>query len=220
MTFKRTEFSSLKLVGLLIAVFCLSGCETVTYSVSQAQPIPDISKLTRGYYPDDGYPLRLKLSGLEVDVKALNRASPSWPSSGFWPSSRAGTKLLVLLALSPKADGVRFDPSRVRYRAEGEQPGHPSLVQGPVRKHKLVGGWGRFKTCFPSSKYPANYAPVTGSVPVTERACFRIFFDDDRTEQREFTLLIEGISKSGEPLAVPPVIFKHKYWAERQMIEF
>ena len=79
MTFKRTEFLSLKLVGLLIAALCLSGCETVTYSASQAQPIPDIGKLTGS--PVDGYQLRLTLSGLEVDVQALNRVSPSWPVS-------------------------------------------------------------------------------------------------------------------------------------------
>ncbi len=213
MTFKRTEFSSLKFVGMLIAALCLSSCQTVSYPASQAQPIPDIGKVRRDGFPQDGYPLRLKLSGLEVDVLALNLASPSWPTSGLWRASRTGTQLLVLLVLSPKTDGVRFDPSRVRYQPEYERPGHPSLVQGPARK-TWVGG--RFNTCSSSPKYPDAYARITGSMLVTERACFRIFFDDDRTEHRAFTLFIEGISTSGKPLAVPPVVFKHKVWTQRE----
>ncbi|MDH3672111.1 MAG: hypothetical protein OES46_13265 [Gammaproteobacteria bacterium] len=184
--------------------------------MSQAQPIPDISKLMRGYYPVDGYPLRLKLPDVEVDVKALNRASLSWPSSEFHGSSRTGTKLLVLLVLSPRADGVHFDPSRVRYQPEGEQTGRPSLLQRPARKRTLA--WGHFKTCFSSSNDPDTYAPITGPVPVTKRACFRIFFDDYRAEDRAFTLFIEGISKSGKALEVPSVVFKHKKWVVRQPI--
>ncbi len=202
MTFKRTEFSSLKLVGLLIAAVCLSGCETFTYSAMQPQPIPDISKSTREHYQPA---LRLKLPDVQVDVIAMHRVSASWPSPAV---QGPGDKLLVWLALSPKADGVRFDPSRVRYRPEGEQPGRPSLVQGPARKPPwLTPGSKRFKTCY-SSKYP--FALITGSVPVTKRACFRIVFDDDRGDLRTFTLFIEGISKSGKPLSVPPVVFKHK----------
>ncbi len=211
MTLKRTEFSSLTLVGLLIAAFCLPGCyTTVTRSASQAQPIPDISKLTgQGlpYYPVGGQPLRLKLPDVEVDVEARNLVPPSWP----WP--HAGDQLLVVVALSPKTDDVRFDPSRMRYQSEYGRPVHPSLVQGPARKaHWHFGSTGRFKTCISSNKYPDTYAPITGAAPITERTCFRIFFDDDRDNYRAFTLFIEGISTSGKPLAVPPVLFKLKRW--------
>ena len=120
MTSKRTEFPSLTLVGLLIATFFLSGCVTVRYSVSQVQPIPDIGKVMRGPNRYPPYPLRLKLPDVELDVKAHNLVSPAWP----YDRRYEGTKLLVLLALSPKADGVRFDPSRVRYQPKGGQPGH------------------------------------------------------------------------------------------------
>ena len=219
MTFKRTEFSSLKLVGLLIAAVCLSGC-TITYSVSQPQPIPDISKLKKRQ--PSGYALRLKLPDVEVDVMAVNRVSLE--ADGLHRSRLAGSgdKLLVFVALSPKTDGVRFDPSRMRYQPDdGELPDHPWLVQGPARKHTVSGG--RFKTCFATGlwlrKGGAWYRkdrvpPVTGSVPVTERACFRIFFNDDRTEHRAFTLFIEGISKSGKPVEVPTVEFWRKTWTE------
>ena len=218
MTLKRTEFSSLTLVGLLIAAFCLPGCyTTVTRSASQAQPIPDISKLTgQGlpYYPVGGQPLRLKLPDVEVDVEARNLVPPSWP----WP--HAGDQLLVVVALSPKTDDVRFDPSRMRYQPEGGQPARPWLVQGPARKTYWFqfGSGGRFKTCISSYKNPDAYAPITGSVPVTKLACFRIFFNDDRTERRAFTLFIEGISTSGKPLAVPPVFFEYKIWETSEPI--
>lgn len=208
MTFKRTEFSSLKLVELLIAAVCLSGCDTVTFPTMEPQPIPDISKLNYDYFQPQ---LRLKLPDVQVDVTAMNRVSLSWPKS------RHGDKLLVLVALSPKADGVWFDPSRVRYQPENEQPGRPSLVQGPPRKPRWKGGGSKLvRTCSASAssyKYPDTYALITGSVPVTKRTCFRVFFDYDRL--RTFTLFIEGISKSGKPLHVPPVVFEYKMKTRR-----
>ncbi len=102
----------------------------------------------------------------------------------------------------------------MRYQPDdGELPEHPWLVQGPARKHSVSEG--RFKTCFPAWYVrQAIYPLVTGSVPVTERACFRIFFNDDRTEHRAFTLFIEGISKSGKPVEVPTVEFWRKTWTE------
>ena len=217
MTFKRTEFSSLKLVGLLIAAVCLSGCETLTFSVSQPQPIPDISKLKK-HQPGSRYALRLKLPDVEVDVMAANRVSPESDAHYSYLLAESGDKLLVFVALSPKTDGVRFDPSRMRYQPDdGELPDHPWLVQGPARKHSVREG--RFKTCFPPvfRSHRAIYPPVTGSVPVTERACFRIFFNDDRTAPRPFTLFIEGISKSGKPVEVPAVEFWRKTWTEIQL---
>ncbi len=211
MTFKRTEFSSLTLVGLLIAAVCLSGC-TITYSVSQPQPIPDISKLKK--YKPGGYALRLKLPDVEVDVMAENRVSPESDAHYSHLLAESGDKLLVFVALSPKTDGVRFDPSRMRYQPHGELPDHPWLVQGPARKHGV--NKGRFNTCYPPlfRRDRAIYPPVTGPVPVTERACFRIFFNDDRNEYRAFTLFIEGISKSGKPVEVPTVEFWRKTWTE------
>ncbi len=205
MTFKRSEFSSLKLVGLLIAAVCLSGC--ITYSASQPQPIPDISKLKKRLCCE--YVLRLKLPDVEVDVMAVNRVSPEAAGVSVFLDG-TGDKLLVFVALSPKTDGVRFDPSRMRYQPDdGELPDHPWLVQGPVRKHPS--SYDRFKSCFPTwYKRHRVYPPVTGSVPVTGRACFRIFFNDDRTEHRAFTLFIEGISKSGKPVEVPAVDFRRK----------
>ncbi|MFQ5993450.1 MAG: hypothetical protein ACE5K1_00030 [Acidiferrobacterales bacterium] len=96
-----------------------------------------------------------------------------------------GTILTIFAVLEPKAADMQFDPAQLRYEVQGEPPSRPRLVK---------------------RKAPDSYATVTGPVSLKERGHFNILFN--APQATEFTLFIEGISKSGQPVTVPPIEFE------------
>ncbi|MFQ6024776.1 MAG: hypothetical protein ACE5NW_18850 [Acidiferrobacterales bacterium] len=96
-----------------------------------------------------------------------------------------GTILTIFVVLEPKAADLQVDPAQLRYEVRGKPPGRPQLVK---------------------RKVPGSYITVTRSMPLKERVDFNVWFS--APQEREFTVFIAGISKSGQPVTVPPIEFK------------
>ena len=96
-----------------------------------------------------------------------------------------GTILTLFVVLEPKAADMQFDPTQLRYEVQGKPPGRPQLVK---------------------RKAPGSYITVSRPVPIKERVNFNVWFS--APQEREFTLFIAGISRSGQPVTVPPIEFE------------
>jgi hypothetical protein len=96
-----------------------------------------------------------------------------------------GTILSLFVVLEPKVADMQFDPTQLRYEVQGKPPGRPQLVK---------------------RKAPGSYITVSRSMPIKERVDFNVWFS--APQEREFTLFIAGISRSGQPVTVPPIEFE------------
>ena len=96
-----------------------------------------------------------------------------------------GTILTIFVVVEPKAANMQVDPAQLRYEVRGKPPGHPQLVK---------------------RKAPGSYITVSRPMPLKERVDFNVWFS--APQEREFTLFIAGISKSGQPVTVPPIEFE------------
>ncbi len=96
-----------------------------------------------------------------------------------------GTILTIFVVLDPKAADLQVDPAQLRYEVRGKPPRRPQLVK---------------------RKAPGSYITVSRPMPLKERIDFNVWFG--APQEREFTLFIAGISKSGQPVTVPPIEFK------------
>ena len=95
------------------------------------------------------------------------------------------TMLTLYVVLEPKVADLQFDPAQLRYEVQGKPPGRPQLV-----KRKAAG----------------SYTTVSRPMPIKERVEFNVWFS--APQERGFTLFIAGISRSGQPVTVPPIEFE------------
>jgi len=130
---------------------------------------------------------------------------PIFPVPHFWPKRK--DPLWLEVYLDAKGRGFSFDPRRVTLQLNDGKSLNPTNVLGPgnAKENKDAPSrerWG----C--ETKTPYYRQPV-GPIPFGERSCFLLRFDTlPPSPDQPFVLLIEGITRVGVSVRMPPIQFE------------
>ncbi len=205
----------------------ISGCAVLARGVFSApQADGAASKHDMGQDPDDGIVLtgpygniQFELPGLDFSVKAVSgqvfdglTVGPvilvplpliPWPPGiiGLFFEPRAARPPLVFeLELDPEGEEVSFNPMRSVLQTPEGRTIKPSGFDGPAYGYRGI------YTGTPCG--PPSESNRSAQIPLYQWSCFRLRFDTAISAEKNFTLLIQGVERDGQPVPVPPIHFQ------------
>lgn len=118
--------------------------------------------------------------------------------------------LPIEIRLAPKAGPIAFNAVKVFLVFDNGQRLQPKarFVIGPLKTLKPLGVGSGTRYC--SSPEVMDLQVLDKDISITEPSCVRLEYDAPVFPKEPFTLFIEGISKIGQRIAVPPIRFERR----------
>jgi hypothetical protein len=175
-------------VTFLVGVFL--GCSTAERERSKATILPDSDWMIKeDYNYPEGYTADF-LIGNNLSIKIT-------PWNDQYNIERS--IFVIQLIFNPERDGeFRFDPSLVVVRSANHDPKNPKGL--PCSGTIL------------DRHYLRSAPALNGRLSINKHSCFLLFVDSPPpTVKDEFTMKLGGLTKDGESLNIPEILFREGF---------
>lgn len=114
--------------------------------------------------------------------------------------------LPIEIRLAPKAGPVSFNAMKVALVFDKGQRLLPkaSYWVAPLKTFKLLGS----ESHYCDSTETKQVQVIENDISITESSCLRLEYDAPAVPKESFTLFIEGLSGTAQPIVIPPIRFE------------